>query len=365
MEFSHTYKGVTQVKFIYSAIFIVALIICSSLPYFAQENEPVVIDEVVAQINDGVLTLSRINREMKELEKALVQQNKKTAEAAKAEIEGKKGEFIAGLIQEELLIQKGKELGVEQDVDAEINKRFLQIMKEQNIKTLEALYTSLRAQNYNVDEIRENWRREITKDLVLQREVDSRIYYGWTGNEIRKYWEANKVKFTKPEKVTLSEIFLNYAGRDENAVKAKAKDLVDQLRKGANFEQLVLANSDRDDVQQSKGKVGTFSVNELTEKLIGPIKGTKTEGYTDPIEVEGGIEILRIDSREEASQESVFDEDQVRRAMTYEKIPAERKKYIVDLKKDAYIEIAEAYRALILPYLNKDDATAEVTKTDK
>lgn len=365
MKFCLKPKGVNQVKSIYSAIFIIAILIFSAFPAFSQENEPVVIDEVVAQINDGVLTLSQINRELKELENALVQQNNKTAEAAKAEIQSKKGEFIASLINEELIIQKGKELGIEQDVDAEINKRFLQIMKEQNIKTLEALYASLAAQNYKVDEIRENWRRQITKDLVMQREVDSKIYYGLGGTELRKYWEANKAKFTKPEKVTISEIFLNYAGRDEKAVMEKAKQLVAQLRKGEDFEKLALANSDREDVQQSKGKAGTFSVKDLVDKMATEVKATKVGGFTNPIEVDGGIEIIRIDAREEASTESVFDEDEVRRVMTYEKVPAERKKYMSELRKDAYIEISESYRAIILPYLNKDESTAEVTKTDK
>jgi hypothetical protein len=32
----------------------------------AQEGEPVVVDEVIAQVNDGVVTLSQLNREMKE-----------------------------------------------------------------------------------------------------------------------------------------------------------------------------------------------------------------------------------------------------------------------------------------------------------
>ncbi len=349
-------------RFFYSAIFCIALLIFASFPTNAQENEPVVIDEVVAQINDGVLTLSRINRDMKELIEGLVAQKKVTPEAAKVEIESKKGEFIASLINEELLLQKGKEIGLDQTVDAEINQRFLQIMKEQNLKTLEQLFTSLRAQGYNPDDIKENWRRDITKDQVMQREVDQKIYWGWSGSEIRKYWEANKAKFTKPENVTLSEIYLNYAGRDEKATMEKAKQLVAQIRKGADFEKLVLENSDRAEIQQNKGKVGKFNIGELAAAFAKPIKDTKVGDVTEPFVVEGGVEIIKVDAREEASAEAFFDETEVRKAMTYEKIPAERKKFMAELRKDAYIEIRETYRALVLPYLIKEDTTAEVVK---
>lgn len=350
-------KGVNQVKFIRPAILMIAVLVFSVFSALAQENEPVVIDEVVAQVNDGVLTLSRINREMKDFIESLVQQGKKPEEA-KVEIEGKKGELIANLINEELLVQKGKEIGVEGDVESQVNQRFLQIMKEQNIKTLEALYKAMRDQGVNPEEIREIWRKQITKEAVLYREVDQKVYWGLTIKELRAYWEANKQKFTKPEMVTLSEIFLNFAGRDENAVREKAKQLVERLRKGEDFEKLAVENSDRSDVQQNKGKAGKFRADELNEKLGPPIKKTAVGGVTDPIEITEGIEIIRVDAREEASNESFFDEDAVRRVLAMERIPGERKKFMTELRKDAYIELAESYRALVLPFLNKD-ATAE------
>jgi peptidyl-prolyl cis-trans isomerase SurA len=352
------------VKFIYSAVLIAAISIFSALPTVAQENEPVVIDEVVAQVNDGVLTLSRIKREMKEYTDALVQQGKKPEEA-KAEIDGKQGELIANLIIEELLLQKGKEEGLDSDVDAEINKRFLSIMKEQNLKTLEQLYLAMANQGVKPEEIREQWRKQIMRDSVMQRSVDQKVYWGHSASELKKYFENNKQKFTKPETVTISDIFLNFAGRDEAAVKEKAKQLVDQLRKGADFEKLALENSDSPDVKETKGKRGNFTLSSLNDTLVGPIKATKVGEVTDPIVVEGGIEIIRVDERTAASSESYFDEDAVRRAMTIEQLPEARKKFLSELRRDAFIKISEAYRPIVLPHLDKDEKTAEVKKAEK
>ena len=133
-----------KIRFTKSAVLLVAILIFSAFSAFAQENESVVVDEVIAQVNDGVITLSRVKREMKNAVDSLVQKGSKPEEA-QAEVEKKKGELIASLIQEELLLQKGKELGVEQEVEARINQEFTRIMKEQNIKTLSDLYKEMEA----------------------------------------------------------------------------------------------------------------------------------------------------------------------------------------------------------------------------
>ena len=358
MKFS---KGVNLVKLIYSAIFIAALSVFSVFPAFAQESEAVVIDEVVAQVNDGVITLSRIKREMKEVIEGLQQQGK-TPEAAKAEVESKQGELIANLINEELLMQRGKEEGLEQEVEADVNRRFVTMMKENNLKTLEALYAAIRSQGLDPEAIREGWRKQITREMVIYRQVDQKIYWGPSAKDLRDYFNANKGKFTKPEVVSLSSIFLNFAGRDEAAIREKAKQLVAQLRKGEDFVKLAIENSDDPKVKETKGSVGKFPLIELNEVITKAIKSVKVGGITDPIELEGGIQIVRVDERIEASSESFFDEDAVRRAVMVEKAPTARRKFLSELRKDAFIKVSEGYRALVMPHLNKDEATAEVKK---
>ncbi|HEX9960585.1 MAG TPA: peptidyl-prolyl cis-trans isomerase [Pyrinomonadaceae bacterium] len=346
-------------KFINSAIFLVAVLFFPLVSTFAQESEPVVIDEVVAQVNEGVVTLSRIKREMKDATEALVRAGK-TPEAAKTEVESRQGELIANIINEELILQKGKELGV--DVEGDINQRFLQIMKEQNIKTLEALKGEMRKAGIDPDELRESWRKQITRDYVLQREVDSKIYFGLSSKEIKEYYEKNKVKFSRPETVTLSEIFLSFAGRDEAAVMEKAKQLVAQLRGGADFAKLAIENSERPNVKDTKGKLQTFKLSELNEMFAKPLKDVKVGGVTEPIKIDEGVEILRVDERQAASSEAVFDDDEVRKAITYERLPVERKKFMATLRKDSYIKISESYKPIVAPVLFEDDRKAEVKK---
>lgn len=352
-------------RYINSAIFIIAILIASNLATFAQESEAKVVDQVVAQVNDGVITLSQIKREMNDAIESFVKEGK-TPEQAKAEVEAKQGELIAGIINEELIMQKGKELnGLDADVDAQINQRFLEIMKQQNIKSLEVLYKAMSDSGVDPTSIRENWRKQITRDLVLQREVSSKLYFGWSTKEIKAYYEANKAKFTKPETIAISEIFLSFAGRDETAVREKAKQLVTQLRGGADFGKLAIENSDRSNVKDTKGKVGSLNVKDLDKSFAEPLKNIKVGGVTEPIEVPEGIEILRVDERINASAESFFDEQEVRKTLTVEKLPEEQKKYMSTLRKDSYIKISEDYRPMVSPILFADERKAEVKKSEK
>ncbi len=346
---------------------IITVLFLFTISAFGQETELKVVDEVVAQVNDGVITLSRVRREMKFRVEAMVEQGK-TKEAAEAEIQAKEGEIIAKIIEEELLLQKGKEIGVDSEVDSEINRRFLDIMKQQNLKTLDALFKEMEKQGLDPVDVRENWRRQFTMEFVVNREVYSKTLWGWNGKEVKSYYEKNKAKFMKPEVVTLSEIFLSFAGRDEAAVRDKAKQLVADLRKGADFVKTAVDNSDRSDVKETNGSVGSIPIPELKrvcEKCLGPVAATQKGAVTDPIETVEGIEIFRVDDRKEASKDSVFEEPEIRRAMTVEVFETKRTEYMAELREDSYIKINDSYRPLVSPYFRNENASVEDKKPTK
>ena len=341
------------------AIFSIAVLVVTAFSVFAQESETKVVDEVIAQVNEGVITLSRVKREARIAVDSYVQEGKTREEAQKL-VDAKQGELIASLINEELLMQKSKELGLEATIEGNLNQRFLEIMKQQNLKTLDALYQEMEKGGINPQEIREVWRKQAAREAVLQREVSSKVYWGLGSKEMKDYFEKNKAKFTKPETVELSEIFLSFAGREPDAVREKAKQISAQLKSGADFQKLAVENSDRQNVAETKGKVGKFNIRELDEKFAAAIKNLKTGGISDPVELDQvGIEILRVDDKTQASSESVFDENAVRMAITSERGPAEQKKYMADLRKDSYIKISETYRPIVSPILFADERKTE------
>ena len=336
-------------KFILAAILLSGTLILSSSAARAQEGEPVVVDEVIAQVNDGVVTLSQLKREMKERIDTL-KQNGMSEQQAVAEVEKHRTELIATLINEQLLLQKGKELDLTDRVEAEVNKRMLDVAKENKIPSLEKLEEAMRQSGVDPVVTRQTMRVEIMKQAVLETEVDAKLFYGLSIDELRKYFDANKDKFITPETVEISEIFLSLAGKPEADVKARAVQLVQQLRGGADFGTMAAAYSERG--QQNKGKVGLFQLIDLRPDIAAAIKNVNAGGVSDPVKGDEGYQIFRVDARTVGSNTPTFNENRVRDQITRERLPKEREKYLQDLRNDAYVKIADNYRIEVEPLLN-------------
>jgi len=352
-------------KSILTALVIVATAMLLPLIANAQEGEPVVIDEVIAQVNDGVVTLSQLKREMKERVETL-KQNGMTDQQAQAEVEKHKAELIATLINEELLLQKGKELDLSDKVEAQVNKRMLEVAQENKIPSIEKLEEEMRKSGVDPVATRQTMRTEMMKQAVLENEVDSKLFYGLSNEELHAYFDTHKDQFLKPETVDLSEIFLTLAGKNEADVKARATQLVSQIRGGADFTTLAAAYSERS--QQNKGKVGLFEVPNLRPDIAAAIKNIPQGGVSDPLRTDEGYQILRVDARTAGANTPTFNEQNVRQAITMERLPKEREDYMQQLRNDAYVSIATSYRDAVQPLLKivpPAAATKTTSKKDK
>ena len=334
-----------------------------SIPAFAQETQTKVVDEVVAQVNEGVITLSRIRREKKNLVDSFIQEGK-TREEAEKMVNEKENELIANMINEELLIQKAKESGLDSNIEAALNERFLDIMKQYNLKTVEQLYAEMEKNGVDPKEIREVWRKQAVREQVIQREVQAKVYWRPNGKELKEYYEKHKAKFTTPETISLSELFLGFAGRDEAAVREKAKEIHAQLKGGADWAKVVKENGDPAAIMPGTGKAENLPVSQLGEKVVGYLKDVKAGDVTAPFDVDQlGVAILRVDARTAASDESKFDENAVRLAIMAEQAPAEQKKFMASLREDSLIKINDTYRPLVAPILFADERKETSDKT--
>lgn len=355
-------------KLKYFALITLLLVFAGNV--FAQEGEMQVVDEVIAQVNDEVITLSMLKRETEARIEAL-KQSGMTEQQAREEVSKRQSELIATLINEKLLLQKGKELDLAGEIEAEVNRRMLQIAQEQGINTIEKLYQAMRDSKLDPDEVRRTMRSEMMKQAVLQSEVDRRVYLGFSSDEIKKYYDSHLDKFRKPESVKLSELYLVTTGKDEAAVKARALELITQIRAGADFAALAAANSEREKngqrtAPQDKGYVGEFDVPQLREDLVAAIKNVPAGGVTEPIRTPEGWQILRIDARTPPGSTPTFNENRVREAMLMERQPKEREAYLESLRNEAFIKVTDTYRAGVEPLLKlKQPATAKsADKTD-
>ncbi len=347
-----------------TSIFVFLILALMPSATFAQEGELQVVDEVIAQINDDVITLSMLKRETKERIEALKQAGGSEQEAI-AEVGKRQPELIATLVNEALLLQKGKELDLSNEVEAEVNRRMLDVAKEQGITSIEKLEAAMREGGVDPVATRQTLRVELMKQAVIQQEVDRKIFFGWTMEELKKYFQEHQDKFHKPENVTISEIFLSSAGKNEAEVKARALELVRQLRAGADFAKVASANSEREQngvrvAPETGGKVGTFEVPNLRTEIADSVKSVPVGGISEPLRIGDGYQVFRVDGRTAASSSATFNENQVREAMTMERGTKAREEYLQSLRDEAYIKISDSYAAAVYPILKiTPEKTAE------
>jgi parvulin-like peptidyl-prolyl isomerase len=331
-----------------------------------EEGVPVVIDEVIAQVNDQAITLSMLKAEMREAAGALKERSGMTEQQAADEVAKNQPRIIANLISEQLVLQKGKEIPrLPEDVEAEVNREMLRIMKSQGFKTLEEMEAAMRAAKLEPADIRQTFRSQFMRQAVMQREVDAKIYFGLTQEELKKYYEANRTKFVKPESVELSEIYLSFANKAEADVRARAAQIVTQARGGADFAALAVAHSERQQdgkpvAPETKGKVGRYDVPSLRPEIATAVKNVAKGGVTEPLRLEDGYQIIRVDDRTPAS-EATYNEEEVRGALTQERAAKEREAYINTLRKEAYINVSRDYKDAVMPLLK--DVTLPVQQT--
>lgn len=209
--------------------------------------------------------------------------------------------------------------------------------------------------------VRQSLRVETMKNFVLGSEVDRKIFWGLLDAEVKAHFEKNKDKFRKPETLTLSEIFLGTAGKDDAEVRARAQQLVQQLRTGGDFKAVAMVQSERENTNgqrvapQSGGKLGTFPLSDIThEAIAAAVRTLKAGQISDPVKMENGYTILRVDERTPAG-EPVYDERKVREAITVERLDKERKSYIDNLRREAYVDVAPSYREAVLPLLKTSE----------
>ena len=266
-----------RVGFAFAALLLAAL---TAAPARAQEEAPaVVLDEPVAQVDNYVIMLSQLKRENNEFREVLTKQRGMTPEQAEAELQKKQPEIILNLINEALLVQKGKDMPrLPEEVEAEVNREVMRVARESNISSIELLEEEMRKQGMILADVKETIRRQFMRQAVLQREVDAKVYYGLTDKELRDYYNSHRDRFVS---VTLSELFLSLAGRTEEEVKAKAADLAKRARSGASFEELVEKNSEHER-GEGQARRDVFQKHFYHSSKIGDRGGGLREGAVSP-----------------------------------------------------------------------------------
>lgn len=324
----------------------------------ARAQEPELVNEIVARVNNDIITRVDYLNALRDFREELGRQMQgKTEAEIDAEFERLKSSVLDFMIDDLLVEQKAKELSL--DVEAEVNQQMTQVAKDNGFANVLAFENELKKQGIDPETFRLSIRKRLQQQLVIQREVLSPIYQRLNDKDRRDFYLKHKDAFTSQGEETISEIFLPLEGHTADEVSQRAKRLVAELRAGKNFEEAVQENSPVSRATRAqKGKVGTFKQGELNKDTSAAISSLKPGEVTEPVRLQDGFQIVRLDERKPATLlpfESPEVQAAIGRAATMERAEDARKKYLKKLREDSFVEITKGYVT----------AQAKPEKTDK
>lgn len=291
------------------------------------------VDRILAQVNDDIITLSDLSREMAQIRQQLAA--KYTGEQLEEAVKDAEKEVLDDLIREKLLVQKATELGLNANTDARLSSFIQRIIKEHNLKDTDELERELAKQGMTLRDFREQYRKQLIVGDLIDEFVRSRITL--LSEEIEKYYKDHAAEFTIPEEVTLSEIVISNEGNAEGA-ENRANDIYNRLKQGEPF--AALANQYSKGPTASKGGgIDTYVISKLNPDIAKAIANLKEGEISKVQKLKDGYVIYRVDARKPASLLPLDQvRDKIRNYLYEKKYNPEYERYLAQLWEDAHIQ---------------------------
>ncbi|HKD81952.1 MAG TPA: peptidylprolyl isomerase [Candidatus Angelobacter sp.] len=317
-----------------------------------------IVDEIIARVNDQIITRS-------DMEKAKQSNLEELKQRFPSDWQTKwttaQNDILRDLIDQQLLLEKGKELGITGETD--VVKRLNQLRQQMGLASIDDLEKEAQKQGVSYEDFKEQIRIAAVTQQVIGQEVGSKIHI--TEEEVQDWYNKHQAELTGPEQVALSEIMVstqltNAENKDKDAAQqqdkplpedpakvaeaeTKANQVLDQLHKGAKFEDLAKKYSDGPTAAQG-GVLGDFKRGELAKDLEDKTFSLKAGETTGVIRTRQGFIILEVTAHRAAGVPLLKDiADRIREAIYSERLEPAARAYLTKLREEAYIDIKPGF----------------------
>src|SRR5262245_51120005 len=252
-----------------------------------------VVEEIIARVNSDIITRAELQRSREQVVNELKERFGAQANDRVAE---KEKDSLRDLIDQQLLIQKGKDLGI--TADTEVIKRLDDMRKQMNLESMEDLEKAAQDQGVSFEDFKQNLRNQIITQQVIGREVGSKIQI--TQKEAEDFYDQHKAELERPEQVRLSEILVSTQPKQQPAAdgqnnppaalteeevaanEQKANQLLASIKQGASFDEVAKKSSEGPTATQG-GDIGYFKRGTLAKELEDKTFAMKAGEVSDVI----------------------------------------------------------------------------------
>lgn len=315
-------------------VFLVSSLIALSCIASAQTAQAKVVDRIVAQVNDDIITLSDINHELIGVREQLAA--KYAGDQLEQEMKRAEKAALETLVREKLYLKKANDLGMASGMDVRVSSYIEAMRKDNNIKDLDEFESILEKQGTTMTAYREEVRKGMIVRELLGYFVDSRITL--LAEEVERYYKDHLKDFSTVEEVTLSEIVIPATGNDGQG-QALASGYRDRIMQGESFP--VLASQVSKGPTAGKGGgIGTYQMSQLSPQIAASIANVKEGDISAVTRLPEGYAFFRVESRKPPVVRP-FEEvrNSIKDFLFEQKRQPELDKFVAQLKEDAYIQL--------------------------
>lgn len=300
-----------------------------------------IIERILVKVNGEIITQSNLEDRQVAAIRARGVQPSTNAELFQL-INEVTPEAIATMVEELLLVERGRELGYQLS-DRQF-REFLDNLKAENgFETDEEFEITLQQQEgMTLEDFRRMVERQMLASQVQQVAILNRVSI--TDVEAREYYESHIDEFTEPAQATLREILIVVPESTGAGLMAdqQARNLAEQvqarLAAGEDFATLAAEVSDAPS-KSDGGLIGPFEIDDLAGPIQEVIAGLEVGGVSDVIRTPQGYQLLKLEDRtEDVAQPFEEVRDQISENVFNERRLTEYRKYLDSLREDAIIE---------------------------
>jgi peptidyl-prolyl cis-trans isomerase SurA len=279
---------------------LLSVLLLAASAVHAQGNElgtqGVLLDRIAAVVNDGIVLRSDLDQQVRVVSDRLEQQGQQMPPRNLL-----RQQVLERLVMQEIQMQRANRLGIKVS-DEMLNQTLTDVAARNNL-SFSDLPAALESQGVDYRSYREDVRREMTLNLLRQRDVYARIYV--SPREIEQCVARRKTSPGDDVEYDIAHILVAVpaSATPEQAEEraSRAQGVYERARRGEDFTQLAIAYSDAGTALEG-GALGWRKVNQLPSFAAEAIPRLKPGEITEPIRTPSGLHIFKlVESRGAAS----------------------------------------------------------------
>ena len=265
------------------------------------------IDRIVAVVNNDVITATELEDRLAQTKQQLT-----TQQIQLPPQDVLRRQLLERLIVEDIQLQLALQTGIrvtDQDVE-----RAIESIAGRNKMSVSALFDTVRQQGFDRSAYRDQVRKQVTIQQLVDREIISRVSV--SEGEIKIYLENSRARAQDAIEYDVSHIYISLpetaTTEQVTSAKIRAEDVQRRVRGGEDFARAAVTYS-QDPNALTGGALGWKSAGQLPELFVSALAKLSRGGISEVLRGPNGFHILRLnDQRATSANEAPIQQTHVR-----------------------------------------------------